>query len=188
MKKKKSQGLKGDLPLKETEKIIIEITKILSKIDIKTTKELVNMILKKRNIFLVGSGRSGLIAQSFAMRLRQFGLESYVVGEIITPPITSRDLVIAISGSGKTIQTYNIVKQAKKQKSCIVVITAKPESKIAKEADLIIELKAELNGKVEPLASLFEQSTFIYLDAIILKMLKKKHKSFEELKKRHFNF
>ncbi|UZE93733.1 MAG: SIS domain-containing protein [Candidatus Pacearchaeota archaeon] len=187
MKKKKSPGSKGAAPPKETEKIVTEITKILNKIDIKTTKEFVTLLLKKRHLFLVGSGRSGLIAQAFAMRLRQFGLESYVVGEVITPAIGSKDLVVAISGSGETTLTYDIVKEAKKQNTTIVLITAKPKSKVAKEADLIIELKTELNGKIEPLASLFEQSALIYLDSIILDMIKKKHKSFKELRKRHAN-
>lgn len=191
MRKKKIKKTKEKKrkPAKEkiAEKIITEIIKVLSKINVKATKEFVDMLLKKRHIFLTGAGRSGLIAQAFAMRLRQFGLESYVIGEVTTPPITSKDLVIAVSGSGKTLQTYDTIKQVKKHKAKIVVVTARHESKIAKEASLVIELKTELNGKVEPLASMFEQSTLIYLDAVILKMLKRKHKSFKEMRKRHFN-
>lgn len=172
---------------KQTEKITTEIEKVLEKVPTKATNSFISLLINKNSIFLAGAGRSKLVAEAFAMRLRQSGLNSYVVGDVVNPPITHKDLLVAVSGTGETQLTFDIVKEAKKNKAQIVVITARKNSKIAKAAQLVIELKAELDGTLEPLASLFEQSVFIYLDTVIIDMLKKEHRSFKELKKRHAN-
>ena len=72
------------------------------------------------------------------------------------------------------------------QLSTIAIITANPESAIAKEADILIELKAKLNGK-EPLGSLFEQSTLLYLDSLVIELMKVLGKSNEEMRRLHAN-
>jgi len=59
-------------------------------------------ILKADRIFIMGAGRSGLVAKAFAMRLMHLGLHSYVVGETITPALKPGDLLVVFSGSGKT--------------------------------------------------------------------------------------
>jgi len=99
----------------------------------KQVDKIVKLILSKKSIFLAGQGRSKIVAEAFAMRLVQLGFKTFIVGEATTPAITSKDLLIAISGSGKTPITYEIVKQAKKSKSKICLITADKKSKTAKE-------------------------------------------------------
>lgn len=44
-------------------------------------------------VFVADKGRSGFIANSFAMRLNPLGKLSYVVGETTTPSISSNDLL-----------------------------------------------------------------------------------------------
>ena len=61
-----------------------------------------NNIIKSKNIFVTGAGRSGLVAKAFAMRLMHLGLRVYVVGETISPAIYDDDCIVTISGSGET--------------------------------------------------------------------------------------
>ncbi|HJJ46223.1 MAG TPA: SIS domain-containing protein, partial [Methanocorpusculum sp.] len=50
-------------------------------------------ILQAKRIYVIGAGRSGLVAKSFAMRLMHTGFISYVVGETITPAVAEGDLL-----------------------------------------------------------------------------------------------
>ncbi|MDD1665656.1 MAG: SIS domain-containing protein, partial [Methanomicrobiales archaeon] len=46
---------------------------------------LIREILNAKRVYIMGAGRSGLVARAFAMRLMHLGLISYVVGETVTP-------------------------------------------------------------------------------------------------------
>lgn len=171
------------------EKIGDEIEDVLKKINEEETKKFTKLILKSKRVFLAGGGRSGLVVEAFAMRLMQLGLQSYLVGESITPKMNNNDLLIIISGSGKTKIIEEIVRNAKKIKTKICLITANKNSKIAKKSNLIIEIKAKtkVNHKksIEPLGSLFEQAAFIYLDSIIIILMKELKRGEKFMKKRH---
>jgi 6-phospho-3-hexuloisomerase len=178
--------MKIKLITKEVEK---ELKRVLEKISEKDTSKFTNLILKSKNIFLTGQGRSGLVIEAFAMRLMQLGLKSHIVGQPTTPAIKKNDLLVAISGSGKTKITEDIIKQAKKSKAKICLITANKKSLMAKKSDLIIEIKAKTKlckkKSIEPLGSLFEQASFLYLDSVIILLMKKLGKKEKFLKKRH---
>ena len=51
----------------------------------------INEILGADRIYVMGAGRSGLVAKAFAMRLMHLGLKSYVIGETITPAMRSSE-------------------------------------------------------------------------------------------------
>ena len=53
-------------------------------------------------VYVAGSGRSGLVAASFAMRLVHLGFATHVVGESTAPGIERGDLLVMASGSGRT--------------------------------------------------------------------------------------
>jgi 6-phospho-3-hexuloisomerase len=71
-------------------------------LDLGALDEFARMLNAANRIFVMGAGRSGLVARSFAMRLMHIGYQVYVVGEIVTPAVTAGDVVVAISGSGNT--------------------------------------------------------------------------------------
>ena len=157
-----------------------ELASVLESVSEKQTKKFVDLVAKTKRIFLTGSGRSGFVANSFAMRLVQLGLRVYVIGESTTPSTGKGDLLVVISGSGKTKLTEDIVLEARKAGTKICLITANKKSGISKKSELVVEIKAKTKtgrlgkgkGKVkksiEPLGTLFEQSAFIYLDGVIL--------------------
>ena len=72
-----------------------------------------NAILTAERIYVMGAGRSGLVAKSFAMRLMHTGFTAYVVGETITPAVDTHDLIVAFSGSGNTKTIGEIAETAK---------------------------------------------------------------------------
>ena len=166
-----------------TKKVGKEIDRVLGGVDEKDTKKLVGFIVGAKRIFVTGSGRSGLVAEAFVMRLEQLGLKSCVIGD---SEVKKGDVVIVISGSGKTKATNKIVKDVKKARICL--ITANKESEIAKMAELVIQIKAKtkVSGKsIEPLGSLFEQAVFVYLDSIVILLMKKLGKTEKSMRKRH---
>jgi 6-phospho-3-hexuloisomerase len=173
------------------DEIVMELESCLMAIDKKETKELVSKIIKANNIFLIGKGRSGLVAEAFAMRLMQLGLKSHAVGEPTAPGITKKDILIAISGSGDTESVIEAVKNAKKEKAIVCSLTSDKKSSIARKSGLVVHIKAKTKkqkkGSIEPLGSLFEQTVLLYLDVIVLLLMKKLKKTEKFMKKRHAN-
>ena len=178
------------------------IKKTLEKVDEDQVDDFLRMIVRSKNIFVVGAGRSGLVARAFAMRLMHLGFNVFAVGESITPSVKKRDLVIAISGSGKTGSTLNAVKTAKKLDANVATITSFPKSPIAKHSDVVVVIKGRVEGgkkdyisgqltgahePLTPLGGLFELTTMILLDAIITRLMKIFRESEADLKDRHAN-
>jgi len=176
-------------------KIEKELKKSLKNINDKKTNNFIDLILKSKKTFVAGQGRSGLISESFAMRLMQIGQKTYSVWDSTTPAISKDDLLIVISGSGKTKMITVIIEEAKKNKAKIVLITAKktPKEKAQiKNIDLFIEIDAKTkkeynNSSIEPLGTLFEQASLIYLDAIVIILMKKLKIEEKDLGKKHAN-
>jgi len=171
-----------------TKKIEAELKKSLSKIDSKKTEKFVRILARSKNIFVTGQGRSGLIGEAFAMRLMQIGKNAFIVGMPTTPAIKEKDIFVAISCTGKTKVTADIVKEAKKEKTFIVALTAEPNSIVASLADLVIIIKAKDSIKSkQPLATLFEQAALLYLDSVIIMLMQKLGIKEKKLAKRHAN-
>jgi 6-phospho-3-hexuloisomerase len=169
-------------------KILEEIKNVLKKNPESNEEEIVKDINSSKNIFITGAGRSGLIGKTFAMRLMQIGKKVFVVGETITPAITKNDLLISICGSGKTKTTIDICKEAKETNAKIITITSNKKSQLTKISDFVILLEAKTKdtGKsIQPLGSLFEQSAFIFLDAVIIGLMKKTKTTEKKMRKKH---
>jgi 6-phospho-3-hexuloisomerase len=174
--------------LKTSKEVIKNIQNVLDKVDENQVDEFLKKIGRSKTIFLVGAGRSGIVAKAFAMRLMHLGFNVHVVGETITPAIKKEDLLIAVSGSGKTKSTLTVVKTAKKHGATITSITSFPRSPIARLSHTVVVIKGRRKGKnildyitgqlsgghepLTPLGSLFELSTMIFLDSIITRLMK----------------
>lgn len=181
---------------------IIENVRVISaETNEENINEMMNILTSSKNVFLLGQGRSGLVARAFAMRLMHLGIGVYVVGETITPAIHEDDCLLAISGSGETSYIISTAKIAQKRGSKIVAVTSYDDSTLGKMSDLIIHIKGrtkvdsernyikrQMNGKhlsLSPLGTLFEVSTLIFLDALIAQLMDKMGKTEDDLKKRH---
>jgi 6-phospho-3-hexuloisomerase len=186
---------KNNLSIKSTTKTIInEMRDVLAEIKEDEFKRFIDAIKSSKNIFVTGQGRSGLVARTFAMRLTHIGFTCYVVGETTTPNIDKGDMLIVCSSSGTTSITCHIAGLAKRLNAFIVVITAHPNSELSNYATLTIEIPAREIGQVlqsrysvQFRSTLFEQACLVYLDAVILTLVRLLNREEVEMQKRHAN-
>jgi 6-phospho-3-hexuloisomerase len=170
-------------------------------------ENMVNTLLEARKegrrIFIVGAGRSGLVAKAFAMRLLHLGFNVYVIGETILPPMNKGDILVAVSGSGRTKTVVAVAEAAKSLGAKIIALTTYPESPLGKLADVIVRIPGrtklateedyiirQVIGVHEPLAplgTLFEATTLIFLDGLVVELMNKLGVSESELRERHAN-
>lgn len=183
------------------EEIIDNITVVSSELDQKSVEEMLKLLTSSRYVFLLGLGRSGLVAKAFAMRLMHLGIGVYVVGETITPAIGDEDCLLAISGSGETSYIISTAQTAKKRRAKVIAVTSYVDSTLGKISDLVVHIKGrtkidteknyirrQINGKhqsLSPLGTLFEVTTLIFLDAVIAQLMVDMGKTEEDLKQRH---
>src|SRR3984957_12687908 len=57
-------------------------------------------LLAAKRIVCYGVGREGLMMAAIAMRLMHAGFKSYVVGEMVTPPVGAGDIFFTSAGPG----------------------------------------------------------------------------------------
>ena len=178
------------------------IEQALDELDLSSVSEMLDMLRSAKSIFVMGTGRSGLIGKAFATRLMHLGMRVYVVGESTTPALHAEDVVVAISGSGETLSIVDLGRVVKKIDASLIVITSQPDSTLGKMADKTVRifgrakngqgdyLVQHLLGKyaklseLAPLGTTFEITTLVFLDAAIaelMELLGKDSKSLEEM-------
>lgn len=157
-------------------------------------EKLVNGILESKKVFVAGAGRSGFMAKSFAMRMMHMGIDSYVIGETVTPNFEKEDILIIGSGSGETKSLVSMAEKAKSIGGRIATVTIFPDSTIGQLADVTIKLpgspKDQSKGDyktIQPMGSLFEQTLLLFYDAVILRFMEKKGLDTNKMYGKHAN-
>jgi len=162
--------------------ILKELESGLKQVDPAQTSALEYAILTAKRIFIAGAGRSQLMMRGLAMRLMHFGFSAFVVGETVTPACAPGDLVIIGSGSGETATLAVIAAKTKKIGATLGVITIYPDSTIARQADIVVQLHAttakvktpEGDTAFQPGGNTFEQSLLLLCDAMVMHLLEGK--------------
>ncbi|MBP1966591.1 6-phospho-3-hexuloisomerase [Paenibacillus aceris] len=161
--------------------ILEELQQAAERLDAGQADLIVDQILASQKVFLAGAGRSGLMAKAFAMRLMHLGIDAYVVGETITPNVTTNDMLIIGSGSGETRSLLSMAEKAKSLQASVAVVTIFPESSIGQLADITVKLSGSPKDNsnshystIQPMGSLFEQTLLLFFDAVILRLMEKK--------------
>lgn len=185
------------------EELLKGVKDAVSKVDSAEVEKMVDWIIeaKNRRILIIGAGRSGLVGKSFAMRLMHLGFNVYVMGETITPAIGKNDLIIAISGSGTTKLVVAASEIGKEVGAKIIAVTSFPDSPLGKIADHVVQIKGrtkaaketdyflrQITGVHEPLAPLgtiFEVSSMVFFDSLIVELMRRLGKTEDELQARH---
>lgn len=182
--------------------ILKNIESATDNIDENVVNEFMDVLTTSKNVFVIGAGRSGLVAKAFAMRLVHLGISAYVVGETISPAIYDTDCILAISGSGETNTIVSAVKIAKNRGSKVLSLTSYPESSIGKISDVSMlvkgrtkidvddedYIKRQIDGNyasLTPLGTAFELTSLIFLDGLISELMYKMGKTEYDLKSRH---
>ena len=179
--------------------ICAEVQAVLSSVDEAEVTRFVEAVEGALRIYTTGMGRSSLAARAFAMRLVQLGFRSHVVGETTATAIGKGDLLVAISGSGSTRTVLAQCEAALSAGSKVSGITASegsPVHALASGSAGAIRLPSCLGvrhrgkGLVETQqfgGSLFEQSAFLLLDALVQVLAARKDKTEQDMISRHAN-
>ena len=101
------------------------------------------------------------------------------------------DVLLAISGSGKTRRTVEDAEAAKNLGVRVIAVTSKSDSPLASVADAVIvvpgRVKGESSGSIQLLSSLFDQSVHIALDALCLMLSRRDDVSDADANANHAN-
>jgi 6-phospho-3-hexuloisomerase len=171
--------------------VINENKKVLDKIDLNEINVLIDEINKAKTIQLYAMGRMALSMRGFAMRLKHMGFDVYIVYETTTPGIGEGDLLLDLCGV--TNVEMNIIKCAKEAKARVGILGAHPENEHGKLADFTVRVPGQIFGgdlevpSVQPMATLLEQSMFLFTDIIIQLLIEKNNIDIDAMHKRHTN-
>ncbi|RLG90922.1 MAG: 6-phospho-3-hexuloisomerase [Thermoprotei archaeon] len=169
----------------------------------KMIEALVDAYNRGARILVMGAGRSGLVGKAFAMRLLHLGFQVYVLGETIVPRIKEGDVVIAISGSGRTRLIVTAAEAAKHVGAKIIALTTYPDSPLGKLADIVVRVPGRtkiakeedyfarqilgIHEPLAPLGTLFEDTSLVFLDSVVVELMNKLGKTEEDLRNAHAN-
>ncbi len=169
----------------------------------KMIETLVDAYNRGARILVMGAGRSGLVGRAFAMRLLHLGFQVYVLGETIIPRIKEGDVVIAISGSGRTRLIVTAAEAAKQVGAKIIALTTYPDSPLGKLADIVVRVPGRtkiakeedyfarqilgIHEPLAPLGTLFEDTSLVFLDGVVVELMNKLGKTEEDLRNAHAN-
>ncbi len=162
-----------------------------------------NAYYSRRKVLVMGAGRSGLVGRAFAMRLLHMGFNSYVLGDTIVPSVSKGDVVVAISGSGRTKLIVTAAETAKQVGAIVIAVTTYPDSPLGRLADIVVRVPGrakttkmddyfarQILGVHEPLAplgTLFEDTAMVFLDGIVYSLMNKLGVSEDQMRRRHAN-
>ncbi|CAG9622725.1 MurR/RpiR family transcriptional regulator [Sutcliffiella rhizosphaerae] len=101
-----------------------------------------------KGIYFFGQGLSGTMAEDGAHKFLRLGGMVMAVKDphyqaIYATHMTNKDVVIAISHSGETIDTINVCEIAKDNNAYVIVITSSKHATLAKLADMVLVTHAQ---------------------------------------------
>jgi len=131
-------------------------------------------------VVVTGIGKTGLIGKKIAASLASTGTPAIfmnatdaVHGDL--GMVCQGDVVIAISNSGSTIEITNILPPLRKIGTHLVAMTGNPESPLAKEADLLLNIGIRAEAcplNLAPTSS--TTATLVMGDALTICLMKKR--------------
>lgn len=175
--------------------LLEEHESVFEKQDLYELQRFLQSILDAARLFIVGAGREGIAARSFAMRLMHLGKEVHWVWDDTTPGMHWGDLLIAVNGSGKIGHIDYLIERAMGTGATIGVITGSPLERVPQTAHEILFVPAGVYKgtdprtvkSVQPMGNLFEQHLFLLFDVMVMLLREEMKLSFEQMESRHRN-
>ena len=171
--------------------VIDENRQVLEAVSENDIQQLMTEIEKAKTIQLFAMGRMLASLRAFAMRLKHMGFDAYVVFDTTTPGIGPGDLLVV--NCAVTTIDLGVIRLAKKAGARVCVVTAHPDNEQGRLADLTVLVPGQIFGtapeirSVQPMASLLEQSLFLFEDIVVMLLMEKRSVSPQEMQKRHTN-
>lgn len=166
--------------------LLRRIEEVTEQVDWDSFLELADMLPRAKCTFVTGAGRSGLVARTFGMRLMHAGLPAFIPGETISPAADQDDLLVAISCTGQTGYTDYMARRARGLGAKVVVLTAEPESPLAKDADKVVVIPVA-ESDIVLRAAVFEHVVMLCLDAVFNVLSERLKIDADTFRRRHAN-
>jgi arabinose-5-phosphate isomerase len=152
----------------------------------------VDFILKSTGkVVVTGMGKSGIIGKKLSATLSSTGTPSFFLhpaesshGDLGV--VSPGDVVVAISYGGGSSELDEILKYVKRAGLKLIAITGNPKSKLAENADAVIDVSVEREAcplNLAPTAS--STATLAMCDALAMVLLSEKGFSKEDFAMRH---
>lgn len=120
----------------------------LDMLDFSKVKQMSEMLVHAKHIFLFGIGTSSTVVIDAQYRLSQLGLWATACTDILLMRVTAAnleegDVVLAVSHSGRTKAVVDAARLAKKKGATVIAITSFKDSILYKESDVAATVFAD---------------------------------------------
>ncbi len=181
--------------MKNAIRIAQRIQAAVEEIDGGAADSLVAAVATGRRVFVLGAGRTGLVLQAFAVRLRQMQLPTFIVGAPLCGAISTGDLLLIASASGGRATHAEFVRVAKAAGATLALVTADRGAPLAAEAETVVRIPSVAPGDDsrlnrlphQPLNTLFEQALSVFFDAIVVELMVRLKVTPAFMRSRHAN-
>jgi 6-phospho-3-hexuloisomerase len=170
-----------------------ELAGVFSKLESTQLETLSQELISAKRIVCYGVGREGLIMSAIAMRLMHAGFKSYVVGEMVTPPVGPGDVFFTSAGPGHFPTIETLLKVAREAGGRTVVVSAQPARAAQMPVDVVIHLPAQTMVDVKAGLSIltmgthYEAALLVFGDLLVLRLLELTDQTREDMYTRYTN-
>jgi DNA-binding MurR/RpiR family transcriptional regulator len=130
-----------------------------SRLDATAVQAAVDAIATARRVEIVGVGTAAFVAQEAALKLRKLGVDALAHPDAHVQAMSSAllgpdDVVVAISHSGRTLDTLRAAQLGRDGGATVIVICGEGRSPLAAIADVrLTTVSSDTGFQVEPMAS-----------------------------------
>jgi 6-phospho-3-hexuloisomerase len=170
-----------------------DLETVFTKLEASQFERLSQELLSAQRIVCYGVGREGLIMAAIAMRLMHAGFKSYVVGEMVTPPVGPGDVFFTSAGPGHFPTIETLLKVAREAGGRTVIVSAQPARAAQMPADVVIHLPAQTMVDVTAGLSVltmgthYEAALLLLGDLLVLRLLELTQQKREDMYTRYTN-
>ena len=172
--------------------VLQEINSLADRLPLDLIPAVIEMLDSADRLYFYAVGRCGLVLRMFAMRLMHLGYECHIVGDVTTPAISPRDLLVVASGSGTTGTVVQNTQSAKNLGAEVMLFTNNLAAPLVQTVECTIHVPgvhkhAQEFTSQQPTGSLFEQMLLCFFEEIVCQYMQSHKLEASMLMQRHAN-
>lgn len=183
----------NDMPSKIINEVSLTCNDVIAANTTDKFKDVIDLIKNADTVYFFAVGSSAIVAADFQNKLLKIGIKSIFINDsnlnILNSNVcTPRDVVIAISFSGRTKEVNIAVSNAKKRNTPIVAITQGMNSSLAKMADYVL-LSPSYEINENRLGAIFSRYGQLFIvDYLFIGLAKQVIKNTKQFAENYHNF
>jgi arabinose-5-phosphate isomerase len=186
-----TRGVSSDAALADSGRRVFEVERdglaaVAARLDGQFSAVCRTLLACQGRVVCIGMGKSGHIARKIAATFASTGTPAFYVHPGEAGMITDRDVVLALSYSGESDEILTLLPVLKRQGNLMIAMTGRPQSTMAREADL--HLDVSVPAEACPLALAPTSSTTASLamgDALAVALLEARGFTSEDFARSH---